>query len=89
MEEKNEIIPGYFVGDTVLLYEHTELTNGLTLGTIGVVSKDDTIETLKGWKVIDYEKNIKEVLDTKTPEEIKEIFNRLVDIGKINSKKLD
>jgi hypothetical protein len=88
-EERKEVIPGYFVGDTVLLYEHTENTKSLTLGTVGVVSENDNEETLKGWKVVNYEKKIKEVLDEKTPEEIKEIFNRLVDIGKINAPKMD
>lgn len=88
-KNKKEVIPGYFVDDTVILHEHTKDTKGITLGTIAIVSEDDNEETLKGWKVVNYEKKIKEVLDEKSPQEIKEIFNRLVDIGKINAPKME
>lgn len=87
--ENKEVIPGYCIGDTVILYEHTDLTKEFTLGTIAVVSEEDNKDTLKGWKVVNYEKKIKEALDDKKPEEIREIFNRLVDIGKINAPKME
>ena len=68
--ERKEITKGYFVGDTVILMEETEETKrlGFEKGVVGIVSKNDTKETLKGWKVVDYEKNFKEAVDKMNPE---------------------
>lgn len=85
--ERKEITKGYFVGDTVILMEETEETKrlGFEKGVVGIVSKNDTKETLKGWKVVDYEKNFKEAVDKMNPEEVGELFAKLVEIGKIKN----
>jgi hypothetical protein len=79
-EEKKEIIKGYFVGDTVYLKEETDYSkkNGFKLNSVGIVSKNDNEESLKGWVVIDYEKRIREAVDKMKPEEIKKIYSDIV-----------
>jgi hypothetical protein len=82
---KKEIIPGFFVGDTVILKRETEATKSqqTKLGTIAVVSESDNEESLEGWEVVDYEKRFKEALDEMPPEEISKLFERLVELGHI------
>jgi hypothetical protein len=86
---RKEIIPGFFVGDTVILKRETEITKmqKFKLGTVGVVSEFDDKESLDGWEVVDYEKRFKEALDEMPPEEISKLFQRLVELGHIKSKK--
>lgn len=86
MNNKKEIIPGYFVGETVILEEHNSFTkeSDIKLGTVGVISEDDDENTLKGWKVVNYEKRFKEEIDKMSPDKIKELFTKLEQIGKIN-----
>tara|TARA_B110000503_G_C7117049_1_gene400863 strand:+ start:37 stop:345 length:309 start_codon:yes stop_codon:yes gene_type:complete len=86
MEEKNkkkEIIEGYFVGDTVFLKEETEFSkkNNFKINTIGIVSKNDTKESLEGWKVVDFDKRISEIVDNMEPDKIKELYSRLLEIS--------
>lgn len=84
MEEK-EIIPGFKVGDTVILDRETSDTKskGIPVGSIGVVSLNDNKKTLEGWRVIDLESRFKEAVDKLKPEEVDEIFKKLVDLGQI------
>lgn len=84
MEEK-EIIPGFKVGDTVILEKETAETKlkGVQVGTVGVVTLEDNKKTLEGWKVIDLESRFKEAVDKLSPDEVSEIFKRLVDLGQI------
>jgi hypothetical protein len=86
---KKEIIPGFFVGDTVILERQTEKTEsqGLKLGTLAVVSEADDAESLDGWKVVDYEKRFKEALDKMSEEEVSSLFNRLKELGHIKTEK--
>lgn len=89
---RQEIIPGHFLGDTVILKEETELTKkqNLKLGTIGFVSKDDNKETLNGWLKIDVDDGFRKEIDKMSPEKISELYNQLVKIGKIkNADKFD
>tara|TARA_R110001592_G_scaffold266016_3_gene531644 strand:- start:887 stop:1198 length:312 start_codon:yes stop_codon:yes gene_type:complete len=91
-KEKVEISPGFFVGETVILLEETELTkvNKIKIGTVGIVSKNDNLKTLKGWKTINIEEGFKSEIDKMTPEKIDELYNHLSKIGKIkNADKLD
>mgnify|MGYP003635859418 CR=1 FL=1 len=91
-KERIEIEPGFFVGETVILLEETEFTkvHKIKIGTVGVVSKDDNLETLKGWKAINVEEGFKSEIDKMTPEKIDELYNHLSRIGKIkNADKLD
>ena len=91
--EKQKIIEGYFVGDTVHLIKETEYSkkSGFKINSVAVVSKDDTKETLEGWKVIDYDKRIKEIVGKMNPENIKELYKNLTELsikqkGKNNKK---
>ncbi len=86
-ETRKEIVPGYFLGDTVILKEETELTKrqNLKLGTIGYVSKVDNKETLNGWLRIDLDNGFKKEIDKMSPEKISELYNQLVKIGKIKN----
>jgi len=86
---KKEIIPGFFVGDTVILKRETEMTKSqkFKIGTIGVVSEFDNEESLDGWEVVDYEKRFKEALDEMSTEEISKLFERLVELGHIKKNK--
>jgi hypothetical protein len=97
-KKKKEITKGYFLGDTVLLKEETEFSkkNGFKLNDIGIVSKSDTKESLQGWKVIDYEKRISEIVDNMEPEKIVELYKGISEMmekaesvhkNKKNSKK--
>jgi hypothetical protein len=90
--ERKEIIPGYLLGDTVILKEETELTRNknIKLGTVGFVSKDDNEKTLRGWLRVDVDKGFKEEIDKMSPDKVEELYNQLVKIGKIkNSDKID
>ncbi len=77
--EKQKIIEGYFVGDTVHLIKETEYSKklGFKINSVAVVSKNDTKETLEGWKVIDYEKRISEIVDNMEPEKIIELHKNI------------
>jgi hypothetical protein len=86
MKENNkkiEIIEGYFVGDTVFLKEETEFSkkNNFKINTVAVVSKNDTKESLEGWKVVDFDKRIGEAIDNMEPAKIKELYSRLLEIS--------
>jgi acyl carrier protein len=84
MENRKEIIEGYFVGDSVILKKETGDSKKLKIpiGTIGTVSEYDTKKTLEGWKVIDLKKMI-EVDKTKiynlNIEEISQIVHSFLD----------
>jgi hypothetical protein len=82
MENRKEIIEGYFVGDVVLLEKETEDSKKLkiTIGTIGTISEDDTEKTLEGWKVIDLKTRFKEAIDKMEPEKIKDLMEGLTKI---------
>lgn len=91
-KERKEIFDGYFVGDTVILKEETELTkkHNFKLGAVAVVSKNDTEESLKGWNKVNLEEEFKKEIDQMTPEKIKELYDKLAKIGKIkNADKID
>lgn len=91
-EIRQEIIPGYSLGDTVILKEETELTKkqNIKLGTVGFVSNSDNKETLNGWIKVDVDNGFKEEIDKMSPEKISELYNQLVKIGKIkNADKFD
>jgi hypothetical protein len=90
--KKVEIVPGFYVGDTVILTEKTELTQkqNINLGTVGVVSKDDNLDTLSGWVVVNVEESFRKEIDKMSPEKIDELYNQLSKIGKIkNYDKMD
>lgn len=91
-KERQEVFDGYFVGDTVILKEETELTKkqNFKLGTIAVVSKNDTKESLKGWSKVNLEEEFRKEIEKMSPETIKELYDKLAKIGKIkNADKLD
>ena len=58
MENRKEIIKGYFVGDIVMLEKETKITikDKIQIGTIGTVSEGDNKKSLEGWVVIDLKK---------------------------------
>jgi hypothetical protein len=81
-DNRREVINGFFVGDTVILKEGTEFSKnkGFKIGDVGIISKDDNEETLKGWEVFDYKKHIEETLQKLDSNQIEEIFSQLVNI---------
>jgi hypothetical protein len=83
-ENKKEIIKGFFVGDTVILESETELTKSQNLkpGTIGIVSINDTKETLDGWKVVDLEKRFQEAIGNLSKEEVDNLMRDLIKLNK-------
>lgn len=90
--ERVEIIPGFCVGDPVILAENTTFSKSqnIRLGTVGFVSKDDNAETLSGWMIFNMEEGFKKEIDKMSPEKIEELYNQLVKIGKIkNADKID
>ena len=90
--KKIEIVPGFHVGDTVILTEQTELTKkqNINLGTVGVVSKDDNVDTLSGWVVVNIEESFRKEIEKMSPEKVDELYNQLSKIGKIkNHDKID
>ena len=94
MEEnkKLQIMPGYFVGDTVILKEETDLTNknNIKVGAIGIVSPKDNENTLKGWDKVNLEDEFKQEIDKMSPERVKELYDSLAAMGKIkNAHMLD
>jgi hypothetical protein len=82
MENRKEIIKGYFVGDIVMLERETKLTKkeNIQIGTIGTVSKEDNKKSLEGWTVIDLKKRFKEAIDKLEPEKIKDLMEGLTKI---------
>tara|TARA_B100000963_G_scaffold359405_1_gene386678 strand:+ start:3847 stop:4152 length:306 start_codon:yes stop_codon:yes gene_type:complete len=91
-QKTKEVLPGFFVGDTVILKEETDLTKkrNIKLGTIGIVSPTDNKEELKGWYKINLKDEFKKEIDKMSPEKIKELYERLSAMGKIkNADMLD
>ena len=87
-----EIVPGFCVGDTVILTEETEITKkqNINLGTVGIVSKEDNLETLSGWVVVNVEESFRKEIEKMSPEKVDELYNQLSKIGKIkNYDKID
>jgi hypothetical protein len=82
MENRKEIIKGYFVGDIVMLERETKLTKkeNIQIGTIGTVSEEDNKKSLEGWTVIDLKKRFKEAIDKLEPEKIKDLMEGLTKI---------
>jgi len=94
MEENKrlEVIPGYFVGDTVVLKEETDWSNKnkLKIGAIGIVSTKDNEDTLKGWTRVNLEDEFRQEIDKMSPERVKELYDSLAAMGKIkNADMLD
>ena len=94
MEENKrlEVIPGYFVGDTVVLKEETDWSNKnkIKIGAIGIVSMKDNEDTLKGWTVVNLEDEFRQEIDKMSPERVKELYDSLAAMGKIkNAEMLD
>lgn len=94
MEENKilEVIPGYFVGDTVILKEETDWSNKnkIKIGAIGIVSIQDNENTLKGWTKVNLEDEFKQEIDKMSPERVKELYDSLAAMGKIkNANMLD
>tara|TARA_Y100000389_G_scaffold71251_1_gene67981 strand:+ start:2488 stop:2793 length:306 start_codon:yes stop_codon:yes gene_type:complete len=90
--KKLQIIPGYFVGDTVILKEETDLTknNKIKIGAIGIVSSKDNKNTLKGWHKVNLEDEFRKEIDKMSPEKVKELYSSLAAMGKIkNADMLD
>jgi DNA-binding transcriptional MerR regulator len=81
-ETREEIISGFFVGDTVILKEETDFSKkqGFNIGDIGIISKKDNEESLKGWEVFDYKQHIEETLQKLDSNQIEEIFSQIVDM---------
>jgi hypothetical protein len=79
---RKEIINGFFIGDTVILKEETEFSKNknFKIGDVGIISKDDNEETLKGWEVFNYKKHIEETLQKLESNQIDKIFSELVNI---------
>lgn len=79
---RKEIINGFFVGDTVILKEETKLSKecGFNIGDVGVVSKKDSEESLKGWQVFDYKQHIEDTLQKLDSNQIENIFSKIVDM---------
>jgi hypothetical protein len=82
MENRKEIIKGYFVGDIVMLEKETKITkkDKIQIGTIGTVSEGDNKKSLEGWTVIDLKKRFKEAIDKLEPEKIKDLMEGLTKI---------
>tara|TARA_B100000900_G_C19979848_1_gene473336 strand:- start:104 stop:412 length:309 start_codon:yes stop_codon:yes gene_type:complete len=94
MEENKrlEIVPGYFVGDTVILKEETDWSNKnkIKIGAIGIVSMKDNKDTLKGWAKVDLEDEFRQEIDKMSPERVSELYDSLAAMGKIkNADMLD
>jgi hypothetical protein len=79
---RKEIINGFFVGDTVMLKEETEFSKeqGFNIGDVGIVSKEDSEESLKGWEVFDYKQHIEDTLQKLDSNQIDDIFTKIVDM---------
>jgi hypothetical protein len=79
---RKEIINGFFVGDTVMLKEETEFSKeqGFNIGDVGIVSKEDNEESLKGWEVFDYKQHIEDTLQKLDSNQIEDIFSKIVDM---------
>ena len=81
-DARKEIISGFFAGDTVILKEETEFSKnqGFKIGDVGIISKEDNEETLRGWEVFDYKNHIEETLQNLDSNQIEEIFSQIVNI---------
>lgn len=79
---RKEIINGFFAGDTVMLKEETEFSKeqGFNIGDVGIVSKEDNEESLKGWEVFDYKQHIEDTLQKLDSNQIEDIFSKIVDM---------
>jgi hypothetical protein len=79
---RKEIINGFFVGDTVMLKGETEFSKeqGFNIGDVGIVSKEDNEESLKGWEVFNYKQHIEETLQKLDSNQIDDIFSKIVDM---------
>jgi hypothetical protein len=83
-----EVIPGFRVGDTVILEKETDITreNNIKPGTLGVVTEDDNSSTLEGWEVVDLSGKLKKTLDDMTPEKVHQLYDELIQIGLVDKK---
>lgn len=80
--KRKEVVKGFFTGDTVILKKETKFSKeqGFKLGDVGIVSKNDNEESLEGWEVFNYTKQIEETLENFDSNQIENIFSKIVNI---------